>query len=318
MQTGTRRDAQRQRLGEQGCPRARAPCPAPRGPLLLPSRMFPRAERGPPANATPGPQPRRNHHESESGCCQPWSHTWDPAPRPTQGPRGGQGRPTPGPLTFQNMKLTGSTTVGWMISRPGKMPQVTALGCSSGALVMFSPWAAVRGWLGRLGVQAAVVLSPGVHAAPPHPGSAALCHSPCGPKPRGHPGLFLRPMLQSAPHPGALLASSCVQPRVSPGQASMLLHQACPDPALLTVSTGTCPNKTWSPPPSCPWGKTQIRGSTGRPLDLAPLTPGPHSDPIWQQCLCMLSAFPRMPFSSLSLKTQAMEFPLWNSGNESD
>ena len=38
------------------------------------------------------------------------------------------------------MKLTGSTTVGWMISRPGKMPQVTALGCSSGALVMFSPW----------------------------------------------------------------------------------------------------------------------------------------------------------------------------------
>lgn len=153
----------------------------------------PQSRTGPPSQCHPGPQPRRNHHESESGCCQPWSHTWDPAPRPTQGPRGGQGRPTPGPLTFQNMKLTGSTTVGWMISRPGKMPQVTALGCSSGALVMFSPWAAVRGWLGRLGVQAAVVLSPGVHAAPPHPGSAALCHSPCGPKPRGHPGLFLPP-----------------------------------------------------------------------------------------------------------------------------
>lgn len=155
----------------------------------------------------------------------------------------------------------------------------------------------------------------------PHPTPALqLCATlPVAPNPEVILGSsFLRPMLQSAPHPGALLASSCVQPRVSPGQASMLLHQACPDPALLTVSTGTCPNKTWSPPPSCPWGKTQIRGSTGRPLDLAPLTPGPHSDPIWQQCLCMLSAFPRMPFSSLSLKTQAMEFPLWNSGNESD
>lgn len=42
-------------------------------------------------------------------------------------------------LTFQERKLTGSTTVGWMISLPGKMPQVTALGCRSGALVIFWP-----------------------------------------------------------------------------------------------------------------------------------------------------------------------------------
>lgn len=44
-----------------------------------------------------------------------------------------------GGLTFQERKLTGSTTVGWMISLPGKMPQVTALGCRSGALVIFWP-----------------------------------------------------------------------------------------------------------------------------------------------------------------------------------
>lgn len=44
-----------------------------------------------------------------------------------------------GELTFQERKLTGSTTVGWMISLPGKIPQVTALGCRSGALVMFWP-----------------------------------------------------------------------------------------------------------------------------------------------------------------------------------
>lgn len=37
------------------------------------------------------------------------------------------------------MKLTGSTTVGWTISLPAKMPQVTALGCMSGALVRFRP-----------------------------------------------------------------------------------------------------------------------------------------------------------------------------------
>lgn len=43
-------------------------------------------------------------------------------------------------FTFQYMKLTGSTTVGWTISRPGKIPQVTALGCMSLALVMFLPW----------------------------------------------------------------------------------------------------------------------------------------------------------------------------------
>lgn len=42
-------------------------------------------------------------------------------------------------LTFQYMKLTGSTTVGWTISRPGKIPQVTALGCMSGALVRLRP-----------------------------------------------------------------------------------------------------------------------------------------------------------------------------------
>lgn len=48
------------------------------------------------------------------------------------------------------MKLTGSTTVGWTISLPGKMPQVTALGCMSGALVRFRPCSGnvhtVRGW----------------------------------------------------------------------------------------------------------------------------------------------------------------------------
>lgn len=38
--------------------------------------------------------------------------------------------------------------MGWMISRPGKMPQVTALGCSSGALVMFSPCVGQGRWLG--------------------------------------------------------------------------------------------------------------------------------------------------------------------------
>lgn len=37
------------------------------------------------------------------------------------------------------MKLTGSTTVGWTISLPGKMPHVTALGCISCALVMLCP-----------------------------------------------------------------------------------------------------------------------------------------------------------------------------------
>lgn len=43
-------------------------------------------------------------------------------------------------LTFQYMKLTGSTTVGWTISLPGKIPHVTALGCISGALVRLWPW----------------------------------------------------------------------------------------------------------------------------------------------------------------------------------
>lgn len=43
-------------------------------------------------------------------------------------------------LTFQYMKLTGSTTVGCTISLPGKMAHVTALGCMSWAFVVFLPW----------------------------------------------------------------------------------------------------------------------------------------------------------------------------------
>lgn len=42
-------------------------------------------------------------------------------------------------LTFQAMKLMRSTMVGWIISRPGKQPQVTALGKSIEALVWRSP-----------------------------------------------------------------------------------------------------------------------------------------------------------------------------------
>ena len=41
-------------------------------------------------------------------------------------------------LTFQIWKLTGSTTVGCMISLPGKTPQVTAMGWEGSQLVRFS------------------------------------------------------------------------------------------------------------------------------------------------------------------------------------
>lgn len=41
--------------------------------------------------------------------------------------------------TFQAMKLTASTIVGWMISLPGKTPHVTALGPSERVLVLKSP-----------------------------------------------------------------------------------------------------------------------------------------------------------------------------------
>lgn len=100
--------------------------------------------------------------------------TQDLATPPAQGSGGGQGRPAPGPLTFQNMKLTGSTTVGWMISRPGKMPQVTALGCSSGALVIFSPWGRWAGAdLGCRQLQSSHLEHAALFPSPP-PSSAAL------------------------------------------------------------------------------------------------------------------------------------------------
>ena len=41
-------------------------------------------------------------------------------------------------LTFQIWNLTGSTTVGCMISLPGKTPQVTAMGWEGSQLVRFS------------------------------------------------------------------------------------------------------------------------------------------------------------------------------------
>ena len=41
--------------------------------------------------------------------------------------------------TFQAMKLTASTIVGWIISLPGKTPHVTALGPSECVLVRKSP-----------------------------------------------------------------------------------------------------------------------------------------------------------------------------------
>ncbi len=42
-------------------------------------------------------------------------------------------------ITFQLLKATGSTTVGWIISRPGNTPQVTAVGSVSGPFVNSSP-----------------------------------------------------------------------------------------------------------------------------------------------------------------------------------
>lgn len=42
-------------------------------------------------------------------------------------------------LTFQAIKLTASTMVGWTISLPGKTPQVTAFGPSEWVLVRRSP-----------------------------------------------------------------------------------------------------------------------------------------------------------------------------------
>lgn len=151
--TQAHRDEQSQthRQGQQGCPWAEPSCSAPREPPPRPNRTCPGIERGPLPEPPPSPSPEINT-VTQTQCSreglvhQSWGHglqplAGDPVIPPAQGSGGGQGRP--GPLTFQNMKLTGSTTVGWMISRPGKMPQVTALGCSSGALVMFSPWGEV-------------------------------------------------------------------------------------------------------------------------------------------------------------------------------
>lgn len=42
-------------------------------------------------------------------------------------------------LTFQAMKLTASTMVGWTISLPGKTPQVRAFGPSLCVFVLKSP-----------------------------------------------------------------------------------------------------------------------------------------------------------------------------------
>lgn len=48
-------------------------------------------------------------------------------------------RETSGGHTFHAMKLTASTIVGWIISLPGKTPQVTALGPSECVFVRRSP-----------------------------------------------------------------------------------------------------------------------------------------------------------------------------------
>lgn len=88
-------------------------------------------------------QPGNKHHVLTRGFLGPgvWFSASCFGPLFAQGSQGRQGThpPLTHSLTFQNIKLMGSTTVGWMISRPGKMPHVTALGCSSGALVMFFP-----------------------------------------------------------------------------------------------------------------------------------------------------------------------------------